>query len=245
MATSVNAVMKDLMDRSPLVDHVVRSVWGAGQKAVRPKRLQRYLSDTDLVRLMIGAGPTAHPGWIATDLTPTRPDVIFLNAGEPFPFVTGSVDRIHTEHMIEHVDFPTGQFMLAECGRVLKPGGRIRVATPDYDTMVRLATGPLDAEVEPMIRASNGRHDLTGDQAGEAIFVVNRMFSGHGHRFLYSEDLLSRSLVHAGLAAVTRFEAGETDDPEFAGLDAHGNQVGSDWNRYHTLILEAEKPAAR
>jgi SAM-dependent methyltransferase len=245
MVTTMNAVMKELMERSPLVDHVVRSTWGAGQKAVRPKRLQRYLSETDLVRLMIGAGPTAHPGWIATDLTPTRPDVIFLNAGEPFPFATGSVDRIHTEHMIEHVDFATGQFMLAECGRVLKPGGRIRVATPDYDTMVRLAIGPLDAEVEPMVRASNGRHDLTGDQAAEAIFVVNRMFSGHGHRFIYSEGLLSRSLVEAGLTSVTRFGAGETDDPEFAGLDAHGNQVGSEWNRYHTLILEAEKPTAR
>lgn len=241
MAADPAGTIKKLMDRSPLVDQVTRSGWGIVQKAIRPRRLQRYLDGADLVRVMIGAGPTSLPGWIATDLTPTRSDVIFLDAGEPFPFATASVDRIHTEHMIEHIDFATGQTMLGECARVLKPGGRIRIATPDYDTMIRLAVGPLDAEAEGLVRESNGRHDVADQQLGEASFVVNRMFSGHGHRFLYSEELLTRCLTEAGLTAVVRHTSGETQDEEFAGLDAHGDQVGSAWNRYHTLVVEAEK----
>ncbi len=242
MNANADGTIKRAMDRSPFVDHVVRSAWAIGQKAARPKRLERYLRETDRVRIMIGAGPTAQPGWIATDLTPTRRDVIYLDAGEPFPFATGSVDRIHTEHMIEHVDYQTGQTMIAECARVLKEGGRIRVATPDYDTMVRLASSPLDGEAESLVRASNQRHDVPDGHLGEAIFVVNRMFSGHGHRFLYSKDLLTACLERTGLASIVAHCSGETEDPEFAGLDAHGDQVGSNWNRYHTLVLEAEKP---
>ncbi|MCU1358066.1 MAG: hypothetical protein JWM89_3484 [Acidimicrobiales bacterium] len=242
-AGGVTGTVKKLMDRSPLVEQVTRSTWGIGQKAVRPRRLLKYLSGTDMVRVMIGAGPTDHPGWIATDLTPTRPDVIYLDAGEPFPFDTDSVDRIHTEHMIEHVDYATGQNMLTECARVLKPGGRIRIATPDYDTMIRLAVGPLDPEAQALIEDANRRNGMAEDQLGGAIFVVNRMFSGHGHRFLYSEQLLTRCLETAGLTDVQRHIAGETDDAEFAGIDKHGNQIGAEWNRYHTLAVEAVKPS--
>lgn len=241
---SVTGTVKKLMDRSPLVEQVTRSTWGIGQKAVRPRRLLKYLTGTDLVRVMIGAGPTARPGWIATDLTPTRADVIYLDAGEPFPFDTDSVDRIHTEHMIEHVDFATGQNMLSECARVLKPGGRIRILTPDYETMIRLAIGPLDDEAQRHIHDANQRNGMAADQCDEAIYVVNRMFSGHGHRFLYSEDLLTRCLEAAGLAEVTRHPAGVSDDPEFADIDDHGNQIGDDWNRYHTLAVEAVKPGS-
>ena len=239
---SVTGTVKRLMDKSPLVEQVTRSTWGIGQKAIRPRRLLKYLTGTDLVRVMIGAGPTARPGWIATDLTPTRSDVIYLDAGEPFPFDTDSVDRIHTEHMIEHVDYATGQNMLSECARVLKPGGRIRILTPDYDVMVKIAVGPLDDEVQGFIREANLRNGIGEDQADEAIHVVNRMFSGHGHRYLYSQDLLTRCLEAPGLTEVTRYPAGETGDAEFEGIDNHGNQVGMEWNRHHTLAVEAVKP---
>lgn len=139
--------------------------------------------------------------------------------------------------------FPRPALAVAECARVLKPGGRIRIATPDYDTMIRLAVGPLDPEAQALIEDANRRNGMAEDQLGEAIFVVNRMFSGHGHRFLYSEQLLTRCLETAGLTDVQRHIAGETDDAEFAGIDKHGNQIGADWNRYHTLAVEAVKPS--
>src|SRR3954467_3366030 len=228
--------VKRMMDKSPLVEQVTRSTWSIEQRAVPARRLRRYLDDTDMVRVMIGAGPSSHPGWIATDLTPTRSDVIYLDAGQPFPFDTESVDRIHTEHMIEHVAFPTGQNMLVECARVMRPGGRIRIATPDYDVMIRLATEPLDEEALGHVRGANERNGMAADQLDEPMHVVNRMFSGHGHRYLYNERMLARCLEAAGFADVVRHPAGETDDPEFAGLDQHGNQVGGGWNRYHTLV---------
>lgn len=227
---------------SPFLDQTARSGWGVTQSVLRPVKLKRYFGSTDMVRVMIGAGPGAKKGWLATDLTPTRSDVVLLDAGKRFPFDDRTVDRIHTEHMIEHVPFDVGQNMLRECFRVMKPGGRIRIATPDYDRVVGLARDDVPADVRELYRQSNLRAGTDPQVADEAIFTINRLFSGHFHRFLYSELVLGRELEKVGFVGVTRYDSGVTDDPEFEGLDQHGNQIDPEWNKFQTLVLEAEKP---
>ena len=59
-----------------------------------------------------------------------------------FPFPEQSVDYFHTEHMIEHVPLSSAQFVMNECYRTLKPGGKIRIATPDIMKLARLLLDP-------------------------------------------------------------------------------------------------------
>jgi predicted SAM-dependent methyltransferase len=47
-------------------------------------------------------------------------------------------DYVFSEHMIEHVSYAEGLLMLRECLRVLKPGGRIRIATPSLEVLLDL-----------------------------------------------------------------------------------------------------------
>ncbi|QXC59121.1 methyltransferase domain-containing protein [Aquihabitans sp. G128] len=233
--------VRELVNGSPFLAQTTESGWTLAQRALRPAKRKRYLASTDTVRLMIGSGPSKREGWLATDLIPSRPDVMLLDASEPFPFDDASVDRIHTEHMIEHVDHEIGTHMLAECARILKPGGRIRLATPDFDRVVALATGVPDDVVE-LMRASNERNQIDPTRLDDPIWAVNRLFSGYGHKFLYTESALRSAMEAAGLAEVTRYEVGESDDAEFAEADMHGNQIADGWNRYQTLVLEATKP---
>ena len=226
---------------SPFLSQSAESTWTVLQKAQRGRKIRRYVDGTDMVRVMIGAGPTQTAGWLATDLLPSRGDVVFLDAGEAFPFDSASVDRIHTEHMIEHVDHEIGARMLAECFRVLKPGGRIRVATPDFDKVIALA-GPVDGAVTETMVASNGRNGIDASDPHQAIYAVNRLFSAYGHRFLYTESMLRDRLSAAGFTGIVRHDVGASDDPEFAGLDSHDGQIAADWNRYQTVVLEAERP---
>ena len=44
---------------------------------------------------------------------------------------TGSVDAVAAIDLVEHIDDPTLTAMLAECRRVLKPGGHLGIYTPD------------------------------------------------------------------------------------------------------------------
>ena len=47
------------------------------------------------------------------------------------PVADGSVDAVAAIDLVEHVDDPTLAAMLRECRRVLKPGGRLGIYTPD------------------------------------------------------------------------------------------------------------------
>jgi len=230
-----------MVRNSPFLDQATRSGWGAVQKLLQPRKLRTYLASTDRMRVMIGAGPSKQHGWLPTDLTPSRPDVMFLDARKKLPFQDACVDLIHTEHMIEHIDFDDGQRFLAECARILKPGGRIRISTPDFDRVLALAQHP-DPRVGSLIRAANARNQVDPEKLDDPIFAVNRLFSGHGHRFLYSVRMLKECLLSAGLQDVRRQEVGESEEPDLRGLEQHDQRVGAEWNSYHSLIVEAVKP---
>lgn len=234
--------VRELVSGSPLLTQTTQSGWTVAQKALRGHKIKQYLADNPRVRLMIGSGPSQMDGWLATDLLPSRPDVVLLDAAEAFPFDDATVDRIHTEHMIEHVDHPIGAHMLAECVRILKPGGRIRLLTPDFERVIALATGPA-AEVATLARDSNLRNGIDPAEASDPTYAVNRLFSGYGHRFLYTESSLTRAMEKAGFTGIKRYPVGDTEDPDFADVDQHGNQINEAWNDYQTLCLEAEKPA--
>ncbi len=47
------------------------------------------------------------------------------------PLAAGSADAVAAIDLVEHVDDPTLAAMLLECRRVLKPGGRLGIYTPD------------------------------------------------------------------------------------------------------------------
>jgi len=57
---------------------------------------------------------------------------VFVDVTERFPFPEQSVDYFRTEHMIEHVPLSSAQFVIYECYRTLKAGGKIRIADAGY-----------------------------------------------------------------------------------------------------------------
>jgi predicted SAM-dependent methyltransferase len=63
---------------------------------------------------------------------PSPPWVIFHDIRTPFPLPDDSVDRLHSEDCFEHLERSEYLPVLAELHRILKPGGRFRLAVPDY-----------------------------------------------------------------------------------------------------------------
>src|SRR5207302_61128 len=124
------------------------------------------------------------PGWLNTDMSPTDGSVIYLDVTKTFPLREDSVDYIFAEHLIEHVDHDGGQLMLRECWRVLKPDGKIRIATPDLEALIGLhgreQTHGQQRYVEWIISKCLPEVDSCKD-----VFVINNAFRAWGHRFLY------------------------------------------------------------
>ena len=134
-------------------------------------------------RLHIGCGQQSIAGWINIDNQglPGVDQVLDVRKGLPF----ADVASIYAEHFLEHLGLEDGLAFLAECRRVLRPDGILRLSTPNLDWVVLTHyRGPEAAD----------------DEAREDAFRLNRAFHGWGHQFLYNRAMLVSAVKAAGFA---------------------------------------------
>jgi predicted SAM-dependent methyltransferase len=230
---------RDWKNRFPAATSVVRrALW----KRRRPAEIRRYFAGQPIVKIQVGTGPYTLPGWLNTDLEPYMPGVIFLDATEPLPFMSRSVDIIYSEHMIEHIDYPSGAKFLRECFRVMKPGGQLRIATPNLRSVLRLYTDPSDPDV-PAYLNSTWYNDLPAAESRRCA-VLNCFVRAWGHQFIYDAETLRISIESAGFANVRQCEVGESEHVSLRQLESHGQQIGDFANGFETMVLEATRPAS-
>src|SRR5215469_1479512 len=112
-------------------------------------------------KLHIGCGDHPIEGWINTDLNPCMMGVGPMDATKTFPFVDNFFTHIFSEHMIEHITKEEGEFMLRECFRVLKPGGKIRISCPGRENIKWIRDGNVPEYVAWAEKEFNlvGKHD--------------------------------------------------------------------------------------
>ncbi len=213
------------------------------QKIKRKKIIKRYLTITNIKKLQIGSNISNIDGWLATDLVPTTKNCIMLDATKRFPFNNNTFDYVYSEHMIEHISWEQGQFMLKECFRILKPGGKIRIATPDMEKYLNLYFNELKPEDQKIIQFCTDRF-IKGISEYKPSFVINTIFRNWRHQFLYDRDLLELAFFKAGFVNMNNCEYSNSDDNNLQGLEKHGQNIGNEnFAIYETLILEATKPS--
>ena len=231
----IGRTLKASMKTIRPVVHVVRKARRHRQLRVRQRMFTSYLVDHRLRKLQIGTSDHVLPGWLNVDIMPLYKDVYFMDATKPFPFAEGMFDYVFSEHMIEHVSHGEAHFMLRECYRTLKPGGRIRVATPDLEVLAGLYAREKTCQQRRYIEAVI-RGYLPHATAHHEGLVVNQLFD-FGHQFIYDSATLTDALQAAGFRRIRRQEPGMSDDPVLCGIDAHAH----DYIRFETIVLEAER----
>lgn len=95
--------------------------------------------DPDSRKLNLGAGRWHEPGWEVVDLyaDPWFIDYrIDLRGEYTLPIASGCTELVFSSHTIEHMSDSSVRRLLAESYRVLRPGGVIRVATPNGERAV-------------------------------------------------------------------------------------------------------------
>jgi len=219
----------------------------------RRRRIEEYCRKHPVRRLQLGSGISLLPDWLNSDgFDPssfTEPLYVFrigvlLDVLRPFPLAHDSVDYIFHEHLIEHLSYEQGQFTLRECRRVLRRGGRIRIATPDLATLISIygskPGGDQARYIDEYIRCHSvvWCDDLAGVKENKDVFVINHGFRAWGHQFIYDFPTLKAALDEAGFTNVIRCESRKSNDPHLCGLECRQGLVGS----FDALIVEAEKP---
>ena len=222
-------------------------IWGVVQYPAIPclllhRRLYtaRYFRANDERKLHIGSQKHVLADWLNTEFgPPTNWRQIYLDARRRFPFPTDSFDYVFSEHMIEHISYENGLHMLAECNRILRPGGKLRLATPDLRQLIR-AYLHEDPEAEQYVDASR---DACGLPAGGNVgcHLLNTYMRSWGHLFLYDRPTLSDALISAGFEGITEYEPGRSTDTKLSSLECHHLNIGQASNRFETMVVECRK----
>lgn len=159
----------------------------------------------------LGSGDHRISGWINIDFDPAMPVDVAADLRRDMPLRSASVDLIHSEDFLEHVDADRGKHVIAECYRVLRSGGVMRVLTPD-----------LRALVDELYVRRNPRHlrwcRAYLDADGPCASLNMHMRMDGEHRFIYDEEHLTRLLREAGFD-VRRVRYNWSPVPELRYLD--------------------------
>lgn len=208
---------------------------------IRKRLIKKYFNENKISKLHIGSNITSLEGWLCSDVSPQTKESIYLDATKKFPFEDGVFDYIYSEHMIEHISREEGLFMLRECYRVLKPNGRIRIATPDIEKIVNIYSKRSEkygSEYSEWITTNF----IPNSKEVNPLIVLNTMFRNWYHSFLYDAELLQKTFSDTGFSNIKRFTTGKSADENFKGIEKHHLNVGNfEMVEFETMIFEAEK----
>jgi len=96
-------------------------------------------------KVNLGCGSRYHADWINIDIEPRGPEVTQGDLSRGIALPSESCDVVYHSAVLEHMRRPDAAAFLAECYRVLKLGGVIRVGVPDLETICRLYLSRLSA----------------------------------------------------------------------------------------------------
>lgn len=168
------------------------------------------------VRINLGSGHWKLSGWINVDLDlRSRPEVC-ADLSVELPFRDACADYMHTEDFIDQLDLESAHRFLRECRRILRPGGVIRVLTPDVEQLAHL-----------YLEDPDGLKKLWNDHVGvplvlgTAAEILNAGMRFAGHTFLYDAETFARLAADCGFRA-KRVGYRQSEHEALRGLDLRG-----------------------
>ncbi|MFH1504775.1 MAG: methyltransferase domain-containing protein [Candidatus Omnitrophota bacterium] len=217
-------------------------------------------SKQKLKKLNIGSGPHGKPDWINLDwgilpflskmpwignlilklgLLPrdyptvwqSRPKL--RDCRKKLPFLTSSVDYIYTSHFLEHLYRYQAIKLLAECKRVLHPGGILRISVPDLKILIEKH---LKNDLEFFKDQCGSKSDVFLEDISD---LFNQYFYGYdcwrepnllhklhrkfirGHCWMWTYESLSNILREAGFTDIRNCQPGSGRVPDIDFLDIH------------------------
>lgn len=153
-----------------------------------------------------------------------------IDISKPLPFETESVDYVFAEHVVEHITHQQAYTFLEECARVLRFGGKGRIAIPGVE-MIYHNWVPQHGELVMRHGFGKGTRE---DSVKQIVFL-------HGHQGCWTREMMRIFLQCIGFSNIQDQTIGNSTDPNLRNLEGHGKIIGEDMNRIETIILEFTK----
>ena len=182
---------------------------------------------------------------------------VVWNLAKGIPYPDRTFDVVYHSHLLEHIDREQAPAFVAECFRVLKPGGTIRIVVPDLEQLgrgyVRSLDGPdpasdpeydvtLELMFEQMVlRTPPLRQQPLLVRVLENVFVGDAVRRGTLHRWMYDRFSLGRLLQQASFGDIIMLDHRTSRVP---GWESFRLDVEADGSAYKpgSVYVEATRP---
>lgn len=151
------------------------------------------------VHLHLGCGRRYLPGFVNVDANPRQKIDLWLDVRNGIPFRDNRVASIYTTHMLEHFFPDELQRLLAECYRVLRLGGGMRIIVPSLRTAI-------EAYNRQQVEWFNGEFPRHYDSIGGRF--ANFIFCDGQHRSAFDYSHMQEMLRRAGFSEVIESSEG-------------------------------------
>lgn len=172
-------------------------------------------------RLHLAAGSNILQDWANLDIN-NKPGTIWHDLTAPLGVSDGCIEYIYSEHFIEHISAESGSNLLKECYRVMKPGGVLRLSTPDLDFLIKQYKEKNLTEWENV-----------GWLPTSTCTMLNDGVRLWGHQYLYNMEELVNRIKSQGFSKVESVGWKESRHEALRNLECRPY--------HHELILEATK----
>ena len=209
--------------------------------------MDRYIATHSIRKLHVGCGGNIFETWLNTDLEGNNKNIVTLDVAKPFPIPPATFDYIYSEHLIEHLSFSQQVNYLKESFRILRTGGRVRIATPDFEFLMKLGQEQktdfqkvyLDWNARTFLKNIPGEL-VHGSDAH--VYVINNYFRDWGHQLIHGKSSLANLLKFCGFSQLKFQNVGKSDDPQLTTLEHHGAMITESYNEFETMVIEGVKP---
>jgi predicted SAM-dependent methyltransferase len=156
----------------------------------RHAAINKFLYTDGKKYLNLGSGPRGISSneWLNIDGFKDTNVQFFCDFSRPIPIPNNCLDGIFTEHVIEHFDSEYGRRVMAECHRMLKKGGVIRIIVPNGHRILKSYFGAPEKIVS-----------YKNPNTGQPMEAVNMWFyQRYEHQCIYDAPFLIQTLKSIG-----------------------------------------------
>lgn len=184
------------------------------------------------LKLHLGCGKKYIPGFIHVDLD-DYPHIDHKSDISNLPmFEDNSVDLIYCCHALEYFDREEAQKVLKEWFRVLKPGGILRLAVPNFEAITEVYSKYKDLKHRGILGPLYGRMMIKTPDGEMFIF----------HKTVYDFESLKEILESIGFKNVHRYNWEETIHKDYDDFSqAYIPHMDKEHGILISLNVEAEK----
>ena len=183
------------------------------------------------MKLHLGCWHRNIPGFINVDLCDMEHIDIKANINDLSMIENDSVSLIYSSHSFEYFDRVEAEDVLREWRRVLNPGGLLRVAVPDFDSLLKVYK-ETNNDIEKILGPLYGRMEIKKPLATEKMY----------HKTIYNFASLEKLLIKSGFKDVKRYDWQKTIHKDY---DDHSQAYFPHMDKHNGILISLNVEAIK